>query len=179
MRKQLLAQYGTVGFCVFNYTYNFVSVNYTPFAIRSLNQLNVMWKEATFRSDPPKVLQRDIMWCMWERQHSSILMFGTSEKLFVDCWNHTVSTVPEINKLTSATGNSSGTDLADSEVCLERKRFLIFLTGWKNVFINLPHVKRNRLFSVVCRGCSAWVRNKGVNCTFTHVLIQGLSISAS
>lgn len=70
-------------------------------------------------------------------------------------------------------------ELANAEVKLEEGMDPNVFTGWKNVLINLLHKKTNFSFQYGSLGFSAWVRNEGVNCPRTHVLIQGLSISTS
>lgn len=108
-------------------------------------------------------------------------MFGTSEKLFVDSWNRTVLAVPEMNKLTLATGNSVWTDVASTE---EKKKFtffsFFFLTSWKNVDTDFLFLTKRQL-SLAMRFTEVvqlrWeIRDKFY---FSHMLtlIQVLSIS--
>lgn len=80
-----------------------------------------------------------ILCVVFERKghQSSVLMFGPSEKTFVDCYNHSIQTV-EINNPTSASGNRM--ELANSKIFRNTERVLFSLCG-KNVVIDFLHKK--------------------------------------
>lgn len=121
-------------------------------------------------------MREGVEWIRDKRHNSSVLLFGTVDKIFDDCYNRSVSSA-EINNLIV---------VLRAEVSWPRLRFCgrgkmdpnVF-PGWKNVSINLLHKKTNFAFQWSSLGFSAWVRSEVVNCPCTHVLIQGLSISTS